>query len=372
MKYLKDILEELQITNDDSLKKYIDSNYNDQSQIPLKIIRNSDLRLDVENRIYDDKIEYRKTIFDVENLKILNSVDIHFQDCIFMGSLRVSNKDISSPTKIFIDTVIIKNELKVTGANNISECTISRVNCPELNILNNDLISDFSISLCNIGLMTIYHAKIENFIVNFNRIEHFESSYSIFGKVSFSKDQVNIGNHKLAFKKSKQKNIIKKHKSFQFININFEKESREENISVANETSEFLLSNSDYHLNRSDQAWLKYISGLASLPNPFKRFIYRIAGGLVLPYRIVLLMVATTIIFSLLYYFSGTQFSISNTSRPLCFSEAMYFSGISFTTIGFGDIAPLSYLRYIAIFEGVIGIILSSAFVVSLTRKYIE
>ena len=56
----------------------------------------------------------------------------------------------------------------------------------------------------------------------------------------------------------------------------------------------------------------------------------------------------------------------------LCFSEALYFSGISFTTIGYGDIAPLKSIRYIAVIEGLIGILLSSSFVISLTRKYID
>ncbi len=372
MENLKNILADLKITNDIELKRYVDSNYGEQKELPLKIVRSKDLRLDSENRIFDDKIEYKKTIFDIDKIKILNSVDISFQDCIFTGSLRVSNKDERIPTTIFLDTVIVKDELFVSGAFNISKCTISDVNCTELSILNNDNISELSVSGCNVGLMTIYNTKIKAFRAIFNRIDRFESSYSEFEKVSFSKDQINIKNHKLIFKKSKHESIRKKHRNFAFNKIDHEQLGKNEKLKIAKETSNFLLSNSDYHLNRGDQALLKYISGLASIPNPFKRLLYQVFGGLILPYRILFLMLTTIILFSLLYYFAGVRFSISNMESSLCFSEALYFSGISFTTIGYGDIAPLKFIRYIAVIEGAIGILLSSSFVVSLTRKYID
>lgn len=72
MENLKKILADLKITNDIELKQYIDDNYSEQIEIPLKILRRKDLRLDSENRIFDDKIEYKKTIFDINEIKILN------------------------------------------------------------------------------------------------------------------------------------------------------------------------------------------------------------------------------------------------------------------------------------------------------------
>ncbi len=50
----------------------------------------------------------------------------------------------------------------------------------------------------------------------------------------------------------------------------------------------------------------------------------------------------------------------------------LYFSIITFTTIGYGDYAPLGWLRYVAGFEGVLGLTLMAVFTVSFARKLIR
>jgi len=50
----------------------------------------------------------------------------------------------------------------------------------------------------------------------------------------------------------------------------------------------------------------------------------------------------------------------------------LYFSGISFTTIGYGDWRPVGAARLVAMIEGLLGITLSACFTISLTRRYIR
>ena len=54
------------------------------------------------------------------------------------------------------------------------------------------------------------------------------------------------------------------------------------------------------------------------------------------------------------------------------FLESLYFSGITFTTIGYGDIAPIGVTRFIAVIEGFLGVLLISSFLVSLVRRFAD
>jgi hypothetical protein len=49
--------------------------------------------------------------------------------------------------------------------------------------------------------------------------------------------------------------------------------------------------------------------------------------------------------------------------------ENLYFSLITFTTIGYGDLLPTGFLRILAGFEGFLGITLTSVFLVSLAKR---
>jgi hypothetical protein len=63
---------------------------------------------------------------------------------------------------------------------------------------------------------------------------------------------------------------------------------------------------------------------------------------------------------------------LSGVSWGLPFSEALYFSCSTFTTIGYGDLAPFGITRLFAASEGLLGIVLVSSFIVSLVKRYIE
>jgi hypothetical protein len=56
----------------------------------------------------------------------------------------------------------------------------------------------------------------------------------------------------------------------------------------------------------------------------------------------------------------------------LPFVQALYFSCITFATVGYGDIAPLGVTRFFAASEGLLGVVVASSFIVSLVKRYIE
>ena len=52
--------------------------------------------------------------------------------------------------------------------------------------------------------------------------------------------------------------------------------------------------------------------------------------------------------------------------------NSLYFSVVTFTTIGYGDYAPLGWLRFAAAAEGLLGLVLVAVFTVSFARKLIR
>ncbi len=59
--------------------------------------------------------------------------------------------------------------------------------------------------------------------------------------------------------------------------------------------------------------------------------------------------------------------------RPISFGESLYFSIVTFSTVGYGDYLPVTHwTRVVASFECLSGIMLTPLFLVALTRRYLR
>lgn len=85
--------------------------------------------------------------------------------------------------------------------------------------------------------------------------------------------------------------------------------------------------------------------------------------------RILFAGLALITAFAGVYHFFATELLIKNFD---CEFNPLYFSVITFTTIGYGDYAPLGWLRIIAGVEGLLGLIVIAVFTVSFARKLIR
>ncbi len=95
-----------------------------------------------------------------------------------------------------------------------------------------------------------------------------------------------------------------------------------------------------------------------------------VSGGLVMPSRVVLAFVFLWASFALFYSFGGMEFMVSKEKVTLDLLQAGYFSGVTITTLGYGDITPAGPAKAVAVGEAVVGMALAGAFLAAFIRRY--
>jgi len=103
---------------------------------------------------------------------------------------------------------------------------------------------------------------------------------------------------------------------------------------------------------------------LAETGTLFRAFATRMVRRLVPIFSFVVVFVFVVVVFASAYAvldrFSGiANFSVGGDARAMNFAEAIYFSFVTLSTIGYGDITPLSHVaRVIVVGEVVFGVVL--------------
>jgi tetratricopeptide (TPR) repeat protein len=77
------------------------------------------------------------------------------------------------------------------------------------------------------------------------------------------------------------------------------------------------------------------------------------------------------ILFSAFFYTHGQLTNRGMIFKP-DFAQAFYFSVVTFTTVGYGDITPLGFNKLMAIIEVLGGIFFMPVFIIGLSRKYLR
>ncbi|ACS33475.1 pentapeptide repeat-containing protein [Thermococcus gammatolerans] len=115
--------------------------------------------------------------------------------------------------------------------------------------------------------------------------------------------------------------------------------------------------------SRTGKRWLIFIEGkLRWLANVLYRLTSNYGES---PWRIFVSTVFIIALYSFLYWITGAVGSSSMV-------ECLYFSVVTFTTVGYGDVTPLPGYRLLAGSEAFIGAFLMAFFVVVMSRKLIR
>jgi hypothetical protein len=96
------------------------------------------------------------------------------------------------------------------------------------------------------------------------------------------------------------------------------------------------------------------------------------------PGRVLLSVLGFWIFFGLSYFlvetsgFGKTVSSVGNPDQLSVFLQSFYHSGITFFTIGYGDVYPMGLSRILSGFEGFMGVFMMSYFTVAFVRKVLR
>jgi hypothetical protein len=371
--HLRDLLKSHRIRTEESLRRLIeDMSQLDSGEVSFKVIRDRDLLLDSESRSYEKRFVYSRTIFDCAEINIHNSEWVELKDCVILGSLRVSNKT-EGKISACIDTTLVTGRFQIDGlGTEFESISLTDVCTPDLRI---DYLRFTEMHMSGVICQSavLYRLKGDELNTFRNHFRALRVSDSTFERVFFPSGQVELGSWATCKWLSRSPGR-RRFNPFALEPVSLtEKEwdslSKSDNTRKEIDTLEFLSSRTDTPNNKSDAATLKYLRALAESHGSLSRGFVLITGAFTKPSRIVLLSVAVILIFASLYWFSRSNFAGCGIKTIL---DALYFSGITFTTIGYGDISPSGAARLLSVCEGLLGIVLSSSFVVSIVRRYIE
>ena len=302
---------------------------------------------------------------------------------------------------IYIDNCIFLDELFIHSINNIQDITIYNSNFKHLNIDKANISHTIFLSTNNILFLTVKDSTAEIFDALKNEIHFFELVDNTFVKSYFSYTQVDLKNiPNIRQLKSYLYNIdILQHYGTEYLGYGHSKLQYYYKRYIANvnlfsfttnsasdlatasknyedeyaiiKTIEFLKTNTTIASDRSTYSTILFYESIFSQKGDVKKFFTWVTGAFVKPYRFMIIYLVILIFFAFIFMSPAMKFSYNMIPHALTFQEAIYFSGVNFLTIGFGDISPLNQLaRITSIIEGTLGVVTLNAFLISLVKKY--
>jgi hypothetical protein len=123
-------------------------------------------------------------------------------------------------------------------------------------------------------------------------------------------------------------------------------------------------------LNRS--VWRLTRAAAFRLSRANRHRLLNMVGPLLLPLLIAVYIVLLVLAFALVYYPhvpGGFTFGVSHPEPG--WIDAVYFSGVTLTTVGYGDVVPrAAHLRFLALFEAVSGLVVISLAITYMLTVY--
>jgi len=284
---------------------------------------------------------------------------IELTNCVFFGGVDiVLNGDNSN---VMIDKSFIFGYIRIFGKNSNSSVVIQGSALDRIEIRKQ--FGSIELVQSTFGWLVFYNATVFD-------LSLYDSFVEVLRIGSDSK--VNIS-EKGMFKIDVKKTLTTKNITEEWVRFPMdisaadypEKDYEEAEINETEECAQFLERN-NFCTTVDEHADLTYYKNLVYLKLPWS-FFYKIFGGMIKPAIIIAWYFGLIILFAVVFAFGKQPFAdnIDNS-----FWNSLYFSVITMTSVGYGDIKPVEWAQLCAAIEGILGVFLGGAFLVALTRKY--
>ncbi len=340
------------------------------------------LGVDDENRVFGNSIEYENHIFDIAELAILDSREVVFTNCVFLGDLILGGHDATQ--KIVLDNCLVLGSLHIHG-NDATPLDVScwKANCTVMAI---EVFKFRNVDVNASSLYKLYlsNAQCDSLDMYSNRVRYLRLEGFNVARSNFYHGQVDISESFRPPQTKPQEGEEIDWVARASVLLDFPPGDNIHSESVY-ETLAFLRERTLINGDQRSLSALRYRAALLS-QNSFSKIFVRLTAGFERPwlfagYAVVILLlfacVFTTRWFGFVSssgYLSGSHNYVihSDVRWGLGFLEALYFSCITFSTVGYGDLVPIGGTRAFAAIEGLLGVLTAGAFLVSLVKRYIE
>jgi hypothetical protein len=347
--------------------------------VQLQVLRGLDIPgLDGERRISEKVFETKRTVYDETTLRVRHAGKIVITDCVFMGDLWLDLAGCPAAT-VDLDTCVIKGRLYISGnSDSVGPINLTNIQARVLSMgwFTTDAMSLSDCRFAESSLASVsgraLHCSGSEFGVFKARAVSFESTEFPAGQVSVDESLGLFTVAHLAQKLSRRSFdpfVYPVPDGDRFA----EGLSDFERASTRQDTIRFLLERSGEQFRPPHVANLRYAQAIVDSRGIHRAFVV-MTGGFIRPW-IFMLWSVVVILAGALGFVGPDAVACSLPDATRCgigFGDALMLSGVTFTTIGYGTPTPVGWHQAWAVVEGVLGILLSSSFVVSLTRRYIN
>jgi hypothetical protein len=319
-----------------------------------------------------ERIQLENALVHVHEAKVDKAKTLILRNCVIHGNLVIGARG-HQMEKIELDHVIVTGQILVHSLN-CPDIIMSNVNTRYLTLAKSE-IGRIILTSSNVGHLTVEFSGLDELVCTLNTFAFYTYYENQVRSVVFDFEQID-SRHLLADDKMRKK-IIDTLSLFTFIDNRppyFAKTNFDGNLLL--KTFDFLQHYSKIGSSKTSASHYKYAATVHLQENAFMRLCIIAVGGFIFPKRLALVGLILILLYALFYSSPLASFMLTiPTNVPvqgLSFADAFYFSGVTFTTLGFGDIVPVGPTRLVAVAEGLTGIVTTSAFIISFVRKYVD